>query len=322
MATIRDVAKLAQVSTATVSRHINKSGYVSELAGHKIDLAIRQLDYQPNEIARSLSAKSSKMIGLIIPDITNPYFPQLVRGVQDGALDQGYMLIVGNSEADTTLLSDYRAFFKHHNVNGIIKVDDEQNFLTDDMHVVAVDRISIYDKYGVLMDDVQSGLYIAEAIKKTDARNVLIMRSPRSHYRQDRFWVLERELAKANIAYQSFQSETYQVKHREKISRDILDHYSHFDTFVALNDLFALAFMKEAQSRGIRIPQDIQVIGYDGLDFSNYSSPALTTVRQPTYQIGYEAADLLIKLMSHEQIRPPFIKRIKPIFVERDSLRR
>ncbi|MGO1356878.1 LacI family DNA-binding transcriptional regulator, partial [Alkalibacterium gilvum] len=116
MATIKEVAKYAGVSVATVSRALNKNGYVSEEAQKKVENAIKALEYYPNEVARSLYQKKSKMIGLLLPDISNPYFPLLMKGIEENARENGYSVILGNVEEGSELGQDYMTLFGQQNV--------------------------------------------------------------------------------------------------------------------------------------------------------------------------------------------------------------
>ncbi|RDW21405.1 hypothetical protein CWR48_03095 [Oceanobacillus arenosus] len=119
-AKIRDVAKKAGVSAATVSRVLNNSGYAHEDTRKKVLHAMQKLNYKPNEIARSLYKKKSKLIGLILPDITNPFFPQLSRGVEDYLREKGYSLLIGNTDEYLEQEIDYIETFVQHNVVGIV----------------------------------------------------------------------------------------------------------------------------------------------------------------------------------------------------------
>src|SRR5699024_57196 len=107
----KEVAKHAGVSVATVSRALNKSGYVGEESKRKVEKAIKELNYVPNEVARSLFQKTSKMIGLLLPDISNPYFPLVAKGVEDCALEKGYIVILGNVEDNPEKEDNYVKFF-------------------------------------------------------------------------------------------------------------------------------------------------------------------------------------------------------------------
>lgn len=143
MATIKDVAKEAGVSVATVSRVINRNGYVQEETRKLVEAAISKLNYLPNEVARSLYFQKSKLIGLIIPDITNPFFPEIARGVEDVLQQNGYRLIIGNSDEDAEKEVRYIETFTQHNVLGVISTSSEEVSQWEKLNipVVLLDRI-------------------------------------------------------------------------------------------------------------------------------------------------------------------------------------
>ena len=146
LATIKDVAKEAGVSVATVSRVLNKSGDASQESAEKVMSAIKKLDYQPNSVARALFHKTSKMIGLIVPDITNPFFPELARAVEDVSMIYGYKVLLGNSDRDSVKEQSYLDLFNQKYVDGIIMTSQSSRTditLSTDTPIVALDRANI-----------------------------------------------------------------------------------------------------------------------------------------------------------------------------------
>ena len=127
MPTIKDVANLAGLSVATVSRAMNGTGYVSEKAREKIHQAINELNYSPNEVARSLYQKKSKLIGLLLPDISNPFFPLVAKGVEDFLQKKGYQVILGNIQEDNEKANEYLRAFEQNNVAGILSAVENKN---------------------------------------------------------------------------------------------------------------------------------------------------------------------------------------------------
>ncbi|WP_017187768.1 LacI family DNA-binding transcriptional regulator, partial [Alkalibacillus haloalkaliphilus] len=159
MATIKDVAHRAEVSVATVSRVINRNGYVNEDTRKKVEAAVDLLNYKPNSVARSLFKKQSKTIGIIVPDITNPYFPELVRGVEDYLIQKGFTTILCNSDEDPEKERLYLDVMKQKYVDGAIIVSNtiERDLIAEyDMPVVALDR-SIHQDIPTFAIDNRSG---------------------------------------------------------------------------------------------------------------------------------------------------------------------
>ena len=170
MKPIKEVAKLAGVSVATVSRALNNSGYVSEEARKKVESAVKELNFYPNEVARSLYQKKSKLIGLLLPDIANPFFPLIAKGVEDGVNQRGYSLLLGNVEDDLEKEKDYLKIFAQNNIAGVISavqgdIKDLQN-----MPFVLLDRVESDQNFSVHSDDYTGGMMAAEAIVSRDPK--------------------------------------------------------------------------------------------------------------------------------------------------------
>lgn len=173
LTTIKQVAKLAGVSVATVSRVINNRGYVHADTKKKVDEAIEALNYFPNEVARSLSKKESRLIGLLLPDITNPFFPELARGVEDELNRQGYRLLFGNCDEQTDKELNYIQTFQQNNVVGLISATNQAgkvNYNSLSIPTVFLDR-GFDEEYSVYSDGVEGGKLAAlELIKRGSAR--------------------------------------------------------------------------------------------------------------------------------------------------------
>ncbi|WP_027109062.1 LacI family DNA-binding transcriptional regulator [Lacticigenium naphthae] len=321
MATIKEVAKLAGVSVATVSRTLNKNGYVSENAREKVEAAIKELEYYPNEVARSLFQKTSKMIGLLLPDISNPYFPLLMKGIEESAREHGYSIILGNVEEGSEAGNDYMTLFAQQNVAGVLSAVENTLSHQQAMPVVMLDRVMEVDDYAVYTNDVKGGILAAQAIVDRDPGKVVIIAGPKTVPGAiDRLIGVLSVLNPTNVEYEIVETQSFSIKEAEVTAKEIFRRYGKIDSVIASNDLFALAVMKEAQRRGSRVPEDIQVIGYDNIPFSQLVYPGLTTISQPAFQVGYQAADLLVRRIKQKDIQNKRIK-LDPELVVRDSLR-
>lgn len=321
MATIKDVAKYAGVSVATVSRYINSSGYVSEKAASKIAIAISELNYEPNEVARSLFQKKSKLIGLLIPDITNPFFPLLAKGVEDGLNHLGYTLILGNVEEDIEKQESYLSTFVNNQVAGVISASFIEKPFLKGLPYVVVDRISPSDKYSVTSDDFLGGKMAAEAILKTNFKNITVMAGPLSlPGSKKRLDGIQEVLKSHNINYELFEANSFDFRFGSTLATNLFDKFPTTDTVLALNDIYALSIMQEARKRNLRIPEDLQVIGYDNIPFSALTTPQLTTISQPTYELGVAAAKLLVQVIDGQEVVEKKIK-LPVTYIERETLR-
>ncbi|MBS4208154.1 LacI family DNA-binding transcriptional regulator [Bacillus sp. FJAT-50079] len=322
MVTMKDVANMANVSVATVSRYINNSGYVSEDARIKVQKAIEKLKYSPNEVARSLYQKQSKFIGLLLPDITNPFFTLLAKGAEDRLNESDYALILCNVQDDFQKAKEYTNIFQRNNVAGIISAIEFHDELIINIPFVAIDRITGKEEYVVYSDDYQGGVLAAEAITKRNAKEILILSGP-SHLikSKERLQGMLSVLNECNVKYHLYEVPSYRLKDVDSFLNSIFIEYPNIDSIIASNDLHALATLKKAAESGIRIPEEVQIIGYDDIEFSELSFPGLSTISQPIYEMGKVGADLLLKLVNNKRIEKKKIK-LPVKFIERDTLRK
>ncbi|MFD5019382.1 LacI family DNA-binding transcriptional regulator [Paenibacillus sp. NPDC058367] len=324
MMTIKDVAKIAGVSVATVSRVLNESGYVNIDTRKKVEAAIKEMNYTPNEVARSLYKRKSKLIGLLLPDITNPFFPQLARGIEDRMQEHGYRIIFGNSDENEEKELDYIQTFIQNNVIGMIS---STNFPEKDIYsnlkipVVFLDRTS-NDSPSVYADGRKGGRLAAQEIIARGSTKITVMQGP-AHIKpaQDRFQGAIEVLDEMGITYQVIQTSSFSHTEAEQWAVELFDKYINTDGVIASNDIVATAVIHEAHRLGKRVPQDLQIIGFDDIPLSSLLSPSLSTIRQPAHDMGREAAGLLIKLIEQDKVEDKIIQ-LPVSFVERETTRR
>ncbi|OMD37195.1 LacI family DNA-binding transcriptional regulator [Paenibacillus odorifer] len=323
MMTIKDVAKIAGVSVATVSRVINESGYVNIDTRKKVEAAIKEMNYTPNEVARSLYKRKSKLIGLLLPDITNPFFPQLARGIEDRMQEHGYRIIFGNSDENEEKELDYIQTFIQNNVIGMIS---STNFPEKDIYsnlkipVVFLDRTS-NDSPSVYADGRKGGRLAAQEIIARGSTKITVMQGP-AHIKpaQDRFQGAIEVLDEMGITYHVIQTSSFSHTEAEQWAVELFDKYIDTDGVIASNDIVATAVIHEAHRLGKRVPQDLQIIGFDDIPLSSLLSPSLSTIRQPAHDMGREAAGLLIKLIEQDKVEDKIIQ-LPVNFVERETTR-
>ncbi|MFS0868469.1 LacI family DNA-binding transcriptional regulator [Paenibacillus xylanilyticus] len=324
MKTIKDVANLAGVSVATVSRVINDRGYVHADTRKKVEDAVKALNFSPNEVARSLYKRKSKLIGLLLPDIANPYFPQLARGVEDRMQEQEFRLIFGNSDEDERKEQDYIQTFIQNNVVGVISSTNYPHssiYENLKIPVVFLDRTSL-DSPSVYADGREGGRLAAREIIKRGSRRITVMQGP-SHIRpaQDRFEGAIEIIRDAGLDYRVIQTTSFSFNEAGLWAEELFRKYSDTDGIIASNDIAAMAVLHEAARIGRKIPDDVQVIGFDDIPMSSLLSPGLSTIRQPAYEMGREAAGLLIGLVEQAPIENKNIQL--PVgFIERGTTRK
>ena len=323
MVTIKDVAKEAGVSVATVSRVLNKSGYASEKTALNVMKAITKLNYQPNSVARALFHKTSNMIGLIIPDITNPFFPELARAVEDVSMIYGYKVLLCNTDGDAGKEKKYIDLFNQKYVDGIIMTSQSSETdisLNTDIPIVVLDRANIWGLPTVTSKNYEGARQATKLLIEKGAENIAHIRGPRElTSANDRYQGFIDEIKENNMSY-VIEESRFQLEESEIVANSFFDKHPHIDAIFCSNDTIAVGFLKVALKRGIQIPNDLQIIGFDGVAFGKMVYPELTTVAQPIYDMGAIASRLLIKLI--EEIQPEqLIYELNTRIIERGTTR-
>ncbi|CAM2877282.1 LacI family DNA-binding transcriptional regulator [Paenibacillus sediminis] len=324
MVTIKDVANMAGVSVATVSRVINETGYVHADTRKKVESAVQQLNFKPNEVARSLYKRKSRLIGLLLPDITNPYFPQLARGVEDRMQENDFRLIFGNSDENKQKEMDYIQTFIQNNVVGVISstnYPDTDTYLKLKIPVVFLDR-TLGDSPSVYSDGREGGRLAAQEMLARGSKRITIMQGP-AHIRpaQDRFQGAIEVLEESGLPYHIIRTSSFSFHDAESSAKELFHKYAGTDGIIASNDIAATAVLHEALRLGLKVPDEVQIIGFDDIPLSRLLSPSLSTIRQPSYEMGREAANLLIQLIEQTNVANKNIQF--PVqFVERDTTRK
>ncbi|EIE3645162.1 LacI family DNA-binding transcriptional regulator [Staphylococcus pseudintermedius] len=294
MATIKEVAALAGVSVATVSRAMNRSGYVKAATKAKIEAAIQQLDYAPNEVARTLNMKQSKVLGLLLPDMSNPFFTQVARGVEDTAMAHGYHIMIGNGAMNEHKELNYLATFKANHCSGIIasQLSTEHAFeqlQSDERPHVLIDRVT-KDDFCVEANHQQGGRLQAEVVLRGEGHRVLIVYQDQSYQSfQQRYETARKVLQEAGCI-------VFEISDLAMIEAQFLSlvHENDIDSVICSHDVAAFRVLKWLNYDGQWVPEDVQVVGYDDMPLAEWLVPGLTTVRQPAYTLGERAAQKLI----------------------------
>lgn len=324
MVTIRDVAKEAEVSVATVSRVMNGSGYAHIDTKKAVKLAVNKLQYKPNEVARSLYKRKSKLIGLILPDITNPFFPELSRGVEDYLQRRGYRLIIGNSDGKLEKEREYIDTFSQNNIIGIIASTSEyndQNYQNLNMPVVLLDRTT-EDLPAVYADQMAGGKLAARSLLERGSKEITLIRGPidikpvRERYQSALDLLQKTEGVNVHIL-----DSTLSFQGAKTCAKELFDKFPETDGVIACNDIVASAILQEGLRLGRLIPEDLQIIGYDDIPMCALLYPALSTIRQPAYEMGEVAAESLIKIINKEKLEKQHIK-LDVSFIDRQTTRK
>ena len=317
MATIKEVAKAAGVSTATVSRVINNNGYVNEETKVKVLKAIKELEYKPNIIARSLYKKESKMIGLIVPDITNPFFPQLTRAVEDVANNKGYTVILGNSDQQEEKEKAYIDMMAQQYVDGLIIVSntlDDRYLSKYNKPFVMIDRNTSKTGPAVVVNNREGAREAVLYLIKSGSRVIAHISGPENVnnavLRCQGYIDIVRDKDWFHPKY--IQQGDYTLQGGYKATIKLLNQYPEIDAIFAANDLMAIGVLKAARDLNLKVPEDLAVIGFDGIEVGQATAPELTTMQQPIYKIGEKATTLLLDLIN----KKPLNKEVYELPVE------
>ncbi|MGQ9629854.1 MAG: LacI family DNA-binding transcriptional regulator [bacterium] len=331
--TIKDVAKRAGVSPSTASRVINRTVPVSEDKVKRVLNAAEELGYIPNATARSLRSRLSKVIGVILTDITNPFYPAVVKGIDDGARKNGYSITLYNTNYDPDQEERFLLLMIQNRVAGIIditsRIEDRRVFdKIGNTPIVFVDKPEMeFHRFAVMLDNVKGGFEATSYLIRLGHRRIAVISSPlkESLVVNDRFKGYLKALQQAGIEYDprlvidTIPDGVYGDSDLEVILK-LMQIESPPSAIFAFHDRLAIHAGQLLKRYGLRIPEDISLVGYDDIEGARFFDPPLTTVRQDQFSMGEKAVDLLLKQMS-DPGRPEKIL-LEPKLIIRQSCRR
>ena len=303
VAKLTDVAKLAGVSPTTVSRVINKKGYLSEKTIQKVNDAMRELGYKPNNLARSLQGKSAKLIGLIFPNIRHVFYAELIDKLEHELFKKGYKTIICNSEHDSEKEREYIEMLEANQVDVIIS--GSHNLGIEDYNrvtapIISFDRNLSPDIPVVSSDNYGGGVLAAQTLVKTGAKDIIMItgndnsNSP-TGLRHAGFASILPDAPIINV------SSDFSPVRKEMEIKNILTQQKP-DAIFASDDLTAILIINIAKELGISVPDQLKVIGYDGTYFIENYYPQLTTVKQPLEEIAFLCVELLLQKIEGKKV--------------------
>jgi len=302
--TIYDVSRQARVSLATVSRVVHNHPTVRPETRAKVLEAMDQLGYHPNLLASALMTKQTKTIGLLVPDISNPFFAELCRGVGDAVSEIGINVVICNTDDQLDREKDQVRLLRQKGVDGLILASAEVNeehideLLIQRYPVVLVARgVSRMDVPSVTVDDFEGGYVATRYLLDLGHRRIALLSGPRrttpTLARRKGFEAAMEQMG-VPIDPQLVDAGAHTIESGMEMTARLLERNPERPTaIVAGNDLIAIGAIKVLRRAGLRIPEDISIVGYDGTFLTEAFDPELTTVRQPTEEIATEAIRLL-----------------------------
>ena len=325
---IKDIAREAGVSTATVSHVINKTKYVSDETREKVQRAIEEFNYHPNAHAQMLALGRSNMIGLLVSDISNPFFPEIIKSIEAAVFAAGYNLILLNTNYEPERALDYVRRLLQMKVAGIILMIAEfdssliEEFKNKKTSVVFHDLGVVGERMSNIILDYAVG--IDEAVRHlVSLGHSKIVHIAGSHeiysagVRQQAFVDAMKKYFPEEADIKIYEGD-FRFEGGRHAAHQILSESELPTAIVVANDMMALGAMQEFKGAGLRIPQDISIVGFDDISFASLSEPALTTVCSPRVEIGRRAFEALALTMEKPRQQGLEI-RIPTYLVERNS---
>lgn len=304
--TIKEIAKEAGVSIATVSIILNKKDKkISEATRQRVLEIVKKYNYIPNAMAGSLVTKRTGIIGLILPDITNPFFPGIARGAEDKASEEGFNIIFCNTDDKLEAEEKYIESLTGRMVDGIIIAHSasaegiSEILERSQIPIVLVDRdLDSKNIIGKVLVDNEEGAYQGTKylILKGHRKIAFLLGSPNLQLTKDRLMGYQRALLENQISFDEtlIKYGQYRSAWGREGTKELIHEQADFDSIFCGNDLIAIGAMKELKINGYQLPDEISVMGFDDIYISELVEPELTTVRQPNYEMGQKAAELLI----------------------------
>lgn len=309
MTTIKDVAELAGVSVSTVSRVMNNRGYQSEETREKVLAAMKELDYVPNELARSLQGKQTKFLGLIVPSVSNPFFGDLTRWIEYFAYERNYKLVLCNSLRNTKKELDYIDMLRSSHVAGIImgshavKIAEYQEF---SLPIVSFDRKLGNNIPYVASDNYEGGKIATEYLINSGAKKLIHVcgNLDISMFSNARTEAFKDVCEEAGVEYKIYQlsDESIVDFNEEELFEKIIEENPDVDAIFTTNDVSAIKLLQILQKRNVDIPADCKLISYDDSYLTKLAYPKLSSVSQPIKDIAYYLVDVLVKKIKKKTV--------------------
>ena len=303
--TIKDIARKAGVSVATVSYVVNQTRYVSPERKARVLQAIAELGYSPNAIARSLRQKNTRMIGLIVPDSSNPFFAEIAKGVEDAGYERGYSVILCNSNASIERELVYLDLLRSKRVDGIIfiatttRVDQIRPFVAAGIPVAVFYRDNPdLDIDTFRIDNVKAGCMATRHLIDLGHRQIACIQPASaqtpSGQRVDGY---KQAMQESGLTWDEalLPRGDNRVSGGKEAAQALVSSGRPFSAIFSSNDAMAIGAMRALREMGYAMPQDVSIVGVDDIILASYTEPPLTSVAQPKYEAGCQAVDFVIQ---------------------------
>jgi len=327
-ASIYDVARESGVSVFTVSAVVNNKSHVGKTLRERVEAAILKLNYRPNLVARSLAKQRTYTIGMIVPDIANPFFPMVVRGAEDSAQKHGYNLLLCNSDDRLEKEENAVELLLSKRVDGILLTKAAEDFrptlrrMIKEMHIPFVLVMRTYSKLtrdAVITDDYQGAYDAVCHLARAGRRRIGLISGPLKISNAKARWQGFHDALKArNLPYdpELVMEGDYRIDSGFRAGHSLLSHRP--DGVYVANHLMTIGLLQAAEEMGLRCPEDFGLVSFDDHPWLGVFRPRLTTVELPKHQLGSEAAELLIKRISGDRSKAA-VRKLQPELRIRES---
>lgn len=325
---IKDIAEMAGVSVATVSRVINQNGRFSKDTEDRVLGLIHQYGYRPNELARGLRVNHAQVVGVLVPDIMNEFFSGIAAVVESNLLQQGYMAIICDTKEDLYLERQYIDMLLSLQVGGIIYVCGSQKIAPiEKIPAVYIDRQPTFtgtqENVAFIGSDNYRGGYLAGK-RLLDAgckKPVIVLHNKTIATQRKRLSGYKKALRDGGMDFEkqmAIKVDVVDLQHGYQVTKELWESESGIDGIFYASDLLAIGGLQYFNEQQIKIPEQVSVIGFDGIPLGGVVSPALTTIRQSYQQFGSLAAEVVVRMMKE---KTPYQEFILPVeLLERNSV--
>jgi LacI family repressor for deo operon, udp, cdd, tsx, nupC, and nupG len=310
---MKDVAQLAGVSTATVSRALMNPEKVSPTTRKRVEDAVLESGYSPNSLARNLRRNESKTIVTIVPDICDPYFAEIIRGIEDAAVEHGYLVLLGDSGQQQRRENSFVNLVFTKQADGMLLLGTDLPFDVSKSEqknlppmVMACEYAPELELPTVHIDNLTSAFEVVNYLGQMGHKKIAEISGPETaalcHFRhQGYLQALRRANVTMNPSYQIFGDFSFEAG--AKALRQLYNLPIPPTAIFCHNDMMAIGAIQEAKRLGWRVPQDLSVVGFDDIKFAQYCDPPLTTVAQPKYEIGRQAMLMMLEVLRGNDVR-------------------
>jgi len=312
MANIQQVAKEAGVSVATVSRVLNGQNSVTAKTRLKVEIAIEKLNYEPSMLGRNLRNSESRLLLILIPQISNPFYFEIIKGIENTAIQNNHNILLCETDSSSAREDIYFDLVRKKMADGIISMDPAVNIATltklSERHaIIQCSEYSIDSGIPYVTIDNEGAAYeaVIHLIQLGHKKIALINSDETYLYARQRKMGYKKALEQHGIQLNEdyiYHNKGLGFEYGQQTMREILKMEDRPTAVFAVSDLLAIGALKEINAVGLNVPNDIAIIGFDKIDFSNMTHPTLTTVAQPMFKMGTTAANMLINMIKGEEV--------------------